>query len=124
MPTVSKKVDKVITECQDKIKVDLLEDVYALAKHSHGKDEWHLRRGKRDAYDDHQQKHQHQLQYQEFHEADDEHDDEDEDHHQHHQKQHQQQQHHQKPHNDHDEHDFSHPTVISNEDKWIAGVSI
>ncbi|EDS29696.1 conserved hypothetical protein [Culex quinquefasciatus] len=62
-PNVSKKVDKVIHECQEEIKMDLIEDVIRAYK-----EDWHDRK-KRESHED----------------------------------------------------DFQHPTIVSHEDKWIAG---
>ncbi|XP_052899427.1 general odorant-binding protein 70 [Anopheles moucheti] len=67
-PTVSKKVDMVIHQCQEEIKSNLIEDALKIFTAEHG--QWHDRR-KRDADDGTV--------------------------------------------------DFSHPTIVSHEDKWIAG---
>uniref|UniRef100_A0A182LZX6 Odorant-binding protein 73a n=1 Tax=Anopheles culicifacies TaxID=139723 RepID=A0A182LZX6_9DIPT len=67
-PTVSKKVDMVIHQCQEEIKSDLIEDALKIFTAEQG--HWHDRR-KRDA--------------------------------------------------DEGALDFSHPTIVSHEDKWIAG---
>ncbi|XP_053676115.1 general odorant-binding protein 70 [Anopheles nili] len=68
-PTVSKKVDMVIYQCQEEIKSDLIEDALKIFTAEHG--HWHDKRRKRDATEG-------AL-------------------------------------------DFSHPTIVSHEDKWIAG---
>uniref|UniRef100_A0A182RI84 Odorant-binding protein 73a n=1 Tax=Anopheles funestus TaxID=62324 RepID=A0A182RI84_ANOFN len=68
-PTVSKKVDMVIHQCQEEIKSNLIEDALKIFTAEHGQ-QWHDRR-KRDA--------------------------------------------------DEGALDFSHPTIVSHEDKWIAG---